>query len=258
MRRAARLEDLADRALAFVGGMRFSFLFDRERQLFAIGYRLADSEGPGRIDPTYYDLLASEARLASFLAIAMEEVPQAHWFRLGRGVRVGRRPADARLVGRVDVRVPDAAAPHEIAPWHAPRPELPERGAPADRLRAVVRRPWGISESGYDLVDRQGQYQYRSFGVPDLGLKRGLADDFVVSPYSTALAAMIDPEAAVKNMRALAQRGLLGRHGFYEALDYTSHARLAGAEEAIEGDACSRRRIAIRRSCVRSSHITRA
>ena len=230
----ARLHELADRALAFVAGMRFSFLFDRERRLFSIGYRLADSEGPGRIDPTCYDLLASEARLASFLGVAMEEVPQAHWFRLGRGfVSVDSRPT---LVSW-GASMFEYLMPLLLMKSHG--------GTLLDQsCRNAVRRqidyarsfgrPWGISESGYDLVDRHGQYQYRSFGVPELGLKRGLAEDYVVSPYSSALAAMIDPEAAVKNMRVLAHRGLLARHGFYEALDFTSHARFAGAETAIE------------------------
>src|SRR5438034_8461124 len=81
---ATRLEELASRALAFVDGMSFAFLYDRERQIFAIGYRLADAQGPGRLDPSYYDLLASEARLASFIAIAKGDVPDGHWFHLGR------------------------------------------------------------------------------------------------------------------------------------------------------------------------------
>jgi cyclic beta-1,2-glucan synthetase len=230
----ARLDDLADRALAFVAGMRFSFLFDRERRLFSIGYRLADSEGPGRIDPTYYDLLASEARLASFLGVAMEDVPQTHWFRLGRGfVSVDGRPTLVSWgASMFEYLMPlllmesHGGTLLDQSCRNAVRRQI-------DYARSVG-RPWGISESGFDLVDRQGHYQYRSFGVPGLGLKRGLAEDFVVSPYSVALAAMIDPEAAVKNMRVLAQRGLLATHGFYEALDFTSRARFAEVEAAVE------------------------
>ena len=218
---AARLEDLAQRCEVLVNEMDFSFLFDTQRKIFAIGYRLADAEGPGRLDPSFYDLLASEARLASFIAIAKGDVPQSHWFRLGRPVTsVDGRPT--------------------LLSWSATMfeylmPLLVMKSYPATLLdqtcRMAVRRqreyareqgvPWGISESAFNLTDRHGNYQYRAFGVPGLGLKRGLADDLVVAPYATALAAMVAPREAVANLRRLAREGLDGRYGYYESIDYT-------------------------------------
>ena len=202
--------------------MRFGFLFDRERQLFSIGYRLADAGGPGRLDASYYDLLASEARLASFFAIAKGDVPQSHWFHLGRLVV---------SVDGVPTLVSWSATMFEYLmplllmrtyPGHAARPDLPHGGAAGRSTTARERGvPWGISESAYDLVDRAGNYQYKAFGVPGLGLKRGLADELVVAPYATALAALVDPAQAARNLRRLAREGAEGALGFYEAIDYT-------------------------------------
>ncbi len=211
---------LARRASALAEGMRFEFLYDRRRRIFSIGYRLADAEGPGRPDASFYDLLASESRLASFVAIAKGDVPQHHWFHLGR------------LVTNVDGRA-------TLMSWGGTMfeylmPQLLLRAYPGTLLdqscRASVRRqieygreqgvPWGISESAYALTDRLGHYQYKAFGVPGLGFKRGLADDLVVSPYATALAGLIDPPAAVSNFVRLTRRGLDGRFGFYESIDY--------------------------------------
>ena len=216
-----RLEALARRAGAFADAMDFRFLYDPQRQLFAIGYRAADAEGPGRLDPSCYDLLASEARLASFVAIAKRDVPEKHWFHLGRAVTaVHGRPV--------------------LLSWSATlfeylMPSLVLRGYPGTLLdescRLAVRRqrdygaergvPWGFSESAYDVVDHHGTYQYRAFGVPGLGLKRGLADELVVAPYASALAALVHPTAAAANLRRLVGAGLLGAYGCYEALDYT-------------------------------------
>ena len=216
-----RLVSLAARASALANGMRFAFLYRADRQLFAIGYRLADPNGPGRLDGSSYDLLASEARLASFFAIAKGDVPQSHWFHL------------SRLVVSVE-GVPT------LVSWSATmfeylKPLLLTRSYPGTLLhescRMVVRRQrsyakergvaWGISESAYALVDRQGIYQYKAFGVPGLGLKRGLGDDLVIAPYATALAALVDPSAAVANLRRLAGEGARGVWGFYEAVDHT-------------------------------------
>ena len=207
---AARLATLAERADAWVAGMDFRFLLDRQRKLFAIGYRLGDAEDPGGLDSEMYDLLASEARLASFVAIAKEDAPQAHWFRLGRPLTsVDGEPA--------------------LLSWSATAfeylmPRLLVRSYPGtllDRSCALaVRRqvqyaasrgvPWGISESAFAVVDRHGQYQYKAFGVPGLGLKRGLADELVIAPYATALAALVDPALAARNLRRLAGLGAPG------------------------------------------------
>ena len=214
-------ESLSRRAAAIVDGMNFRFLYDPRRQLLAIGYRGADIEGPGRLDPAHYDLLASEARLASFVAIAKGDLPEAHWFHLGRA---------ATSVHGVPTLLSWSGTLFEYL-----MPMLVMRSYPGtlldDACRMAVRRqrdyasqrgvPWGISESAYDAVDRHENYQYKAFGVPGLGFKRGLASELVVTPYATALAALVDPAAAAENLRRLAAKGLEGAYGPYDAIDYT-------------------------------------
>ncbi len=233
---ASRLFGIARRAVALADGMNFTFLYDRRRQLFSIGYRLADAGGPGQADVGYYDLLAAESRLASFFAIAKGDVPQSHWFHLGR------------LVVSVE-GVPT------LVSWGATMfeylmPLLLMRTYPGTLLgqscRMVVRRqirygrerhvPWGISESAYDLTDRLGNYQYKEFGVPGLGLKRGLADELVVAPYATALAALLEPARAARNLRRLTGEGAEGPLGYYDAVDYTvRRPDETGDSEAVRG-----------------------
>jgi cyclic beta-1,2-glucan synthetase len=216
-----QLDELAGRAVALFDGMNFRFLYDTQRQLFTIGYRLADAEGPGRVDPSCYDLLASEARLASFLAIAKGDVPESHWFHLGRSV--------------TSVRGAPVLLSWSATMFEYLMPLLVMRSYPDTLLdescRRVVRRqveygaargvPWGISESAYHIVDRHETYQYKAFGIPGLGLKRGLGDELVVAPYATALAAMIDPAQSAANLRRLTGAGLEGDYGFFDAIDYT-------------------------------------
>ncbi len=230
---AERLGQLAIRATAMVDAMNFACLYDRQRHLFSIGYRLADGDGPGRFDPSYYDLLASEARLASFIAIAKGDVPELHWFHLGRLLTT--------LHG-TPVLLSWSATMFEYL-----MPLLVMRSYPETLLdescRMSVRRqveyaashgiPWGISESAYTAVDRHGTYQYKAFGIPGLGLKRGLGDELVVAPYATALAAAVDPAGAARNLRRLAERGALGEHGFFEAIDFTD--RETGTAARTEG-----------------------
>ena len=236
-RRGATLDDLAGRAVALFDGMNFRFLYDPQRQLFTIGYRLADAEGPGRRDPSYYDLLASEARLASFLAIAKGDVPESHWFHLGRAV--------------TSVRGAPVLLSWSATMFEYLMPLLVMRSYPDTLLdescRMVVRRqieyaaargvPWGISESAYNVVDRHDTYQYKAFGVPGLGLKRGLGDELVVAPYATALAAMIDAPRSAANLRRLAGAGLEGDYGFFDAIDYTP--READHHDDAAADAAS-------------------
>jgi len=220
-----RLSALAERARSMLVAMEFGFLFDTGRQLLSIGYRVAD----GELDPSCYDLLASEARLASFVAIAKGDVPVRHWFRLGRALT----PVDHG----------SALISWSGSMFEYLMPSLVMR-APAGSLleqtnRFIVRRqikygaklrvPWGVSESAYNARDIELTYQYSNFGVPGLGLKRGLSEDAVVAPYATALAAMVDPQAAAQNFAYLAAAGGRGRYGWYESLDYTP-ARLPEGE----------------------------
>ncbi|MBA2320139.1 MAG: cyclic beta 1-2 glucan synthetase, partial [Deltaproteobacteria bacterium] len=209
-RLAARCRELAD--------LDYELVYDRGRKLLSIGYNVADH----RLDAGYYDLLASEARLASFVAIAQGKLPQEHWFSLGRLLTTtSGRPALLSWSGSMF----EYLMPLLVMPAYA--------GTLLDTTaRAVVHRqmaygaergvPWGVSESGFNKTDAQLNYQYRAFGVPGLGFKRGLADDLVIAPYASALAILVDAEAACANLRRLAAEDRLGGHGFYEAVDYTA------------------------------------
>ncbi len=212
-----RLSAVARLARELFDAMDFTFLFDETRKLFSTGYRVAD----GALDPYCYDLLASEARLTSFVAIAKGDVPSSHWFRLGRALT----PIDhgAALISW------SGSMFEYLMPLLVMR--SPSRSLLEQTYRLVVRRqvaygvelgvPWGVSESAYNVRSLELTYQYSNFGVPGLGLKRGLSEDVVIAPYATALAAMVDPAAASRNLARLVKAGADGRFGFYEALDYT-------------------------------------
>jgi cyclic beta-1,2-glucan synthetase len=229
LRLARRLQAIADQAQELFRETDFSFLFDPTRKLFSIGFRVMD----GTLDPSYYDLLASEARIASFLAIAKGDVDPEHWFRLGRALTpVGRSSALISWSGSMFEYLMPALV------MHAPPRSLLDQTyslvvARQMSYAAELGVPWGISESAFNARDLARTYQYSSFGVPGLGLKRGLSEDTVVAPYATALGAMIDPEAAVRNFARLATAGASGPFGFREALDYTARRLPKGATVAI-------------------------
>ncbi|HET7218794.1 MAG TPA: glucoamylase family protein [Vicinamibacterales bacterium] len=212
--RGERIGSLAD---DLIEETEFGFLFNPERQLFSIGYSVTD----GRLDNSYYDILASEARLASFMAIATGALSHEHWFKLGRSLTA-------------------AGSYRALLSWSASMfeylmPLLVMRSYPGTLLdetyMAVVQRqiqyaaqrgvPWGISESAYNAQDLEKNYQYRAFGVPGLGLKRGLGEDLVVAPYASVLAAPLTPKEVLDNLRRLDKEGLNRRFGYCEAIDYT-------------------------------------
>jgi cyclic beta-1,2-glucan synthetase len=226
---ARRLGDLARAAAELVSAMDFRFLYHPGRRLFAIGYRVAE----GELDSSYYDLLASEARLASFIAIAKGDVPAAHWFQLGRPLTpVDRGAALVSWSGSMFEYLMPALV------MRAPAHSLLDQ-----TCRLVVRRqiqygaerrvPWGVSESAFNARDLELTYQYSNFGIPGLGLKRGLSEDVVIAPYATALAAMFEPQAACRNFTRLEQAGAGGRYGFYEAVDYTASRLPEGQDHAV-------------------------
>jgi cyclic beta-1,2-glucan synthetase len=225
----ARLGVLAQRARSMAMSMEFGFLVEPERQLLSIGYRVADRAQ----DPSCYDLLASEARLTSFLAIAKGDLPVRHWFRLGRLLRpVDRSSALVSWSGSMFEYLMPALIMRE-----------PEGSLLGETARLIVHRqieygnernlPWGVSESAFNARDREFTYQYSSFGVPGLGLQRGLGDEAVVAPYATGLAAMIDPAAAVRNFERLQKLGGRGRFGWYEALDFSPTRLPEGVPVAV-------------------------
>jgi cyclic beta-1,2-glucan synthetase len=224
-----RLSAIAQSADRIFKAMQFGFLFDDTRKLFSIGYRHTD----GTLDPNCYDLLASEARLASFIAIAKGEVPASHWFRLGRALTpVGRASALISWSGSMFEYLMPALVMTS-----------PSGSLLSQTYELVVRRqieygaergvPWGVSESAYNARDLDLTYQYSSFGVPGLGLKRGLGEDVVIAPYATALAAMIDPVAATLNFARLEKAGGRGAYGLYEAIDYTPSRVPEGKDSAV-------------------------
>jgi len=207
----------------------YDFLYDQPRDLLAIGYNVTDQ----RRDTGYYDLLASEARLCAFVAIAQEQLPQASWFALGRLLTsTGGDPVLLSWSGSMF----EYLMPLLVMPTY-------ENTLLDQTCRAAVTRqieygkqrgvPWGMSESAYNTVDAHLNYQYRGFGVPGLGLKRGLAADLVVAPYATALALMVLPEEACANLERMADEGFLGPFGFFEAIDYTPARQPRGRPRAI-------------------------
>lgn len=198
--------------------MDFAFLFDAERNLFSIGFNV----GENHCDASFYDLLASEARLCSYVAIALGQVPQDHWFSLSRLLIAFRgEPILVSWSGSMfEYLMPLLVMPNfENSLLDHSCQTAVQQQIEYGNLHGV---PWGISESGYNRVDVQMNYQYRAFGMPGLGLKRGLADDLVIAPYATAMALMIAPLQACENLQRLAREGRAGAYGFYEAVDYTA------------------------------------
>jgi cyclic beta-1,2-glucan synthetase len=214
--RIAAIERLAS-ASSELARMEYEFLYDDSRHLLTIGYNVHEH----RRDSGYYDLLASEARLCSFVAIAQAQVPQENWFALGRLLTTAGGEA---LLMSWSGSMFEYLMPLLVMPTYSNTLLDQTCRAAVDRQIEYGRQrgvAWGISESGYNAVDIHLNYQYRAFGVPGLGLKRGLAEDLVVAPYASVLALMVAPEEACANLERLSAEGLLGKLGFYEAVDYT-------------------------------------
>jgi cyclic beta-1,2-glucan synthetase len=226
--RIAGIDDLVAccRGLSMID---FGFLYDSSRGLLSIGYDVTER----RRDPACYDLLASEARLASFILIAQGQLPQKHWFSLGR--LLTSHAGEVSLISwsgsMFEYLMPQLMMPcfdntlldHSLKAAVARQIEY-------GRQREV---PWGISESAYNATDMHRVYQYRAFGVPGLGFKRGLGDDLVIAPYASALALTVRPLEACRNLQGMAASGFCGRYGFYEAIDYTPSRLPRGSDHAI-------------------------
>ena len=214
---------------ALVKDTDFSALYNSRRDLFSIGYSV-DEE---KLIESNYDLLASEARLTSYLAIVQRQVPAKHWHKQGRAlVRVEGTRALVSWSGTMfEYLMPLLLMKNYTNTLLA---ETVESVISAQRSYAKKRNvPWGVSESAYYAFDYRLNYQYRAFGIPDLGLKRGLADDMVVSPYSTLLALPFAPEAAIENIRQLLAEGMGGKYGLFEAVDYTPERVPAKKNKAV-------------------------
>jgi len=223
------LEDLALHSGKLASNIEYAFLYDRTRHLLSIGYNVSE----GRRDGSYYDLLASEARLSCFVAIAQGQLPQESWFALGRLLTIaGGEPILLSWSGSMF----EYLMPLLVMPTY-------EQTLLDQTCKAAVARqidygkkcgvPWGISESSYNMIDSHLNYQYKAFGIPGLGLKRGLAGDLVVAPYASTLALMVAPEEACRNLEDLASRGFQGKYGFYDAIDYTPTHLPRGKSNAV-------------------------
>ncbi len=226
--RIAAIEKL-EQSASQLSHMEYDFLYDKARHLLAIGYNVSEH----RRDSSYYDLLASEARLASFVTIAQGRLPQESWFALGRLLTsAGGDPILLSWGGSMfEYLMPLLVMPtYENTLLNQTCKAVVSRQIEYGRTRGV---PWGISESGYNAVDVHLNYQYRAFGVPGLGLRRGLAEDLVIAPYASALALMVAPEEACLNLQRLSADGFEGRYGFYEAIDYTPFRQPRGQSSTV-------------------------
>ncbi|HEX7718761.1 MAG TPA: glucoamylase family protein, partial [Woeseiaceae bacterium] len=226
--RLERIDSLILRCRA-LATMEFEFLYDAATSLLSIGYDV----GERRRDPSFYDLLASEARLASFLLIAQGQLPQKHWFALGRlltshGGHVSLISWSGSMFEYLMPLLIMSSYPNTLLAQTC-------KAAVARQIEYGRQRevPWGISESCYNATDINQVYQYRAFGVPGLGFKRGLGDDLVIAPYASALALMVLPREACRNLQTLADQGFLGAFGFYEAIDYTPKRVPRGKSHAV-------------------------
>ena len=229
-RTVANLEQLAASAESLANGMNMRFLYDKERRMFGIGYAV----GAPVVFTSHYDLLASESRIASLVAMAKGDVPVEHWYSLARPCVPSR--------GGQTLLSWSGTTFEYLMPALFTR--LFANSLLEEACRDCVGRqidygkrmsvPWGISESAYSALDANQTYQYQAFGVPQLALKPGLeAEGLVTSPYSTMLALPIQPRAAVANLKHLEELGLMGPMGFYEAIDFTRAAKRRGERGVI-------------------------
>ena len=223
------LQQIDDLAEAYFREMDFGFLFDPQRQVFHIGFNVT----AGKLDANFYDLLASEARIASLVALAKHEVPRSHWLHLSRPMtRVdGMRTLLSWSATMFEYLMPDLFMRSYVGTL------LHESAVAAVEVQIAFGRrkgvPWGISESGYYAFDPNMNYQYRAFGVPGLGFKRNVAEDLVITPYASLLALPFQPQAVTENLTRLTKLGALGVYGLYEAVDFTPARLPLGQERAL-------------------------
>ena len=218
-----------EKKCTMLADMQWDFLYSRTNHLLSIGYNVQDH----LMDASYYDLLASEVRLCIFVCIAQGKLPQESWFALGRLLtNIEGNPILLSWSGSMF----EYLMPMLVMPNY-------ENTLLGQSCRSAVEwqidygkqsgKPWGISESGYNMLNANSSYEYRAFGAPGLGLKRGLEEDAVVAPYASAMALMVSPEKACENLELLYKKGLEGRYGFYEAVDYTPSRLQRGQSSAI-------------------------
>ncbi|WP_010583409.1 GH36-type glycosyl hydrolase domain-containing protein [Schlesneria paludicola] len=224
-----RLRSVAAQSETLAMAMDFGVLFNPQRKLFSIGYNMET----GRLDGSHYDMLCSEARLASFLAIAKGDVESRHWFRLGRQMTFAAGQLSLLSWGGTMF---EYLMPHLFQKTYTDSILAQSCRAAVARQKEYGRQrgvAWGISECAFGALAANSDYHYRSFGVPGLGLKRGLSKDLVISPYSTLLALDFDSHGCVSNLQRIRREGGLGLWGYYESLDYTPERVPAGKRAIV-------------------------
>lgn len=220
---------LASRSEEFFQSMPFGFLYDPQRHVFHIGYNVES----GRLDSNYYDLMASEARIASLVAIARGDVPQNHWLYLSRPLTAFD---GARCLLSWSGTMFEYLMPNLFMESY-PNTLMDEscQVAIEEQIRYATEKsiPWGISEASYYNFDAQQVYQYQAFGVPSLGYKRSLSNDLVVAPYASMLALPFMPQEVMQNLARLERLKMWGLYGFYESVDFTPERLKTGESHAV-------------------------
>lgn len=224
-----RYQHLMERIHSMSEATKFLPLYAENKQLFSIGYHIEEN----KLTNSYYDLLASEARQTSYIAIARGEIPSEHWFKLGRTmVKVDGYKGLVSWTGTMF----EYLMPLVVMKKYT-NTLLDETYSFVIRSQKKYCKqrgmPWGVSESGFNSLDINLDYQYKAIGVPWLGLKRGLIEDAVATPYATFLALLVDPKGAMLNIKLLKKEGMDGHYGFYEAADYTQERLPYESKRAI-------------------------
>jgi cyclic beta-1,2-glucan synthetase len=227
-----RYVQITAQAEQYVNEMDFRFLYSVRRRVFHLGFNL----DAGQLDHNYYDLLASEARIASVIAIGKGEVPQSHWMQLSRPIT--RVEGSYVLLSWSGTMFEYLMPPLFLRSYPGTLLADSARGAVLHQIAYGKTKgvPWGISESGFYRFDANQNYQYRAFGVPGLGFKRGLGDDLVIAPYASLMAIGYDPHAVAHNLAGLIERNMLGLYGVYESIDFTSDRLLLDETSAVVGE----------------------
>jgi cyclic beta-1,2-glucan synthetase len=222
-------ENIASISERLIDDMDFTFLYLKKRGLFSIGFNVEKAQ----LDKSTYDLLASEARIASYIAIAKGDIPVEHWFRLSRrltslssneillswGGTMFEYLMPLLFMKSIDETLMDQTY-NNVVRWQQ------EYGKKQGK-------PWGFSESAYYNLNIDMHYQYRAFGAPGLGLKRGLAEEYVVAPYASLLSLAVDPVSSIENLKRIEKKGGSGLYGFYDAIDFTPSRMNSGESHKV-------------------------
>ena len=222
-------QNLINNITELINNTDFSYLYNNKTKLLSVGFNLEDN----KLTDSYYDFLASEARQASLIAIAKKDIPIKHWNNLSRtltslnkykGLVSWSGTAFEYLMPNLNLQRYKGSLLDEASQFAIM--------SQIEYMRKV-NLPWGISESAFNLKDLNNNYQYKAFGIPWLGLKRGLENDFVISPYSTFLSLEYSKKLGINNLKRLESEGSFGKYGFYESIDYTKSRLKKGQEKAV-------------------------